>query len=132
MNFLRDEITAWLNYYLVKTPQWNHWRWILNLPHDYNITPMKLPTMNLPHDEITHDEYRIYCTMKLPLTMKLPTMNLPHDEITHDEFIARWNYPRWIYRTMEITMNLSHDEITHDEFIARWNHPPWNDCDEIT
>ena len=38
---------------------------------------MKLPTITLPHDEITEDEFTarwIYHTMKLP-----------HDEITHDE-----------------------------------------------
>ena len=80
--------------------------------------------MNLPHDEITHDEYQIYCTMKLHLTMKSPTINLSHDEIPHDEFIARWklltmnlSHDEFIARCLP-TMNLSHDEITHDEIIA--------------
>ena len=48
---------------------------------------MKLPTITLPHDEITEDEFTarwIYHTMKLP-TMKKPKINLPHDEITVNE-----------------------------------------------
>ena len=77
------------------------------------------PRWNLLHGKITHDEYRIYCTMKLPLTMDLPSMNLPHDENTRDEITRTMKLP-----TMKLpTMNLSHDEIAHDEFIARLNHP---------
>ena len=46
-------------------------------------------TMNLLQYEITHYEFT---ARSIFLTMKLPTMNLPHSEITNDKFSTRWNY----------------------------------------
>ena len=82
---------------------------------------MKLPSINLQHDEMTtrwNSRRWIYHTMKLPRW-----------------YFRRWNYHNYmftVYHSMKIpnmklptmkllTLKITDDEITVDEFTSQWN-----------